>query len=294
MKNSIKAFLFFTALLALGCNKELNTVPTESIDQQDALNTSSDVKVALVGCYSDFGRSSLYGGRALLQSDLLGDFNEIDFEGTYQELIQIHNKTIPVDNGFVANTWLAGYKVINDVNNVLGALSVVDDASKDRVEGEAKFMRGATYFELVKVYAKDWSDGSPTSNPGVPLVLEPTRGITEASKVARNTVAEVYAQVISDLTTAQSKLPDDNGIYADKAAAAAMLAGFTCNSKTMPKRPIWPTLLLLQAAQPWSLILPTRLVMQIAVKTFLRCRLPPAQAYRVSMNFILRPSVAMQ
>ncbi len=62
MKNPIKAF-FLYALLALGCNKELNTVPTESIDQQDALNTSSDVKVALVGCYSDFGRSSLYGGR---------------------------------------------------------------------------------------------------------------------------------------------------------------------------------------------------------------------------------------
>ncbi len=107
--------------------------------------------------------------------------------------------------------------------------------------------------------------------PGVPLVLEPTRGITEASKVARNTVAEVYAQVISDLTTAQSKLPDDNGIYADKAAAAAMLARVYLQQQDYAKAANSPTLLLLRVAQPWSLILPTRLVMQIAVKTFLRC-----------------------
>ena len=40
----------------------------------------------------------------------------------------------------------------------------------------------------------------------------------------RNTVAEVYAQVIADLTAAAGKLPNDNGTRADRFTALAFLA----------------------------------------------------------------------
>ena len=80
------------------------------------------MQVALVGSYADLGKSDLYGGHVFVNPDLLGDDNELIWTGTFQGMTQIFNKTIPVDNGFMTNTWLAGYTAINDVNNVLSAL----------------------------------------------------------------------------------------------------------------------------------------------------------------------------
>jgi hypothetical protein len=119
---------------------------------------------------------------------------------------------------------LAGYKVINDVNNVLSALSVVAAKDTARVSGEAKFVRAVSLFEMVRLYAKSWNDGDPATNLGIPIVLTPTRGITTESQLQRNTVAEVYQQVLADLTDAEAKLPVTNGLFATKAAASAMLA----------------------------------------------------------------------
>ena len=165
MKFIIKALLFTCVVAAAGCSKELNTTPTVAIDASNALKTSSDVKAALAGAYAAFGDRYFYGGRILMEADFLGDNNEIDWQGTYQQLTQIHNKTIPEDNSYVTNNWLAGYSAINDANSVLASLSVVDTASRTTVEGEAKFLRSASFFELVKMFAKDWSDRDRTANP---------------------------------------------------------------------------------------------------------------------------------
>jgi hypothetical protein len=224
MRNKIIS-LFLVALVLAGSScKKLDTTPTQSIDESKALNTGADVQVALVGSYSDLIDADLYGGLAFVAPDLLGDFNEISWSGTFQGLTQINNKNIPVDNIFVRDTWLAAYKTINDVNNVLSAISVVAANQADRVEGEASFIRGAVYFDLVRLYAKAWNDGTPATNPGVPLLLTPTRGITDADQVPRSSVAAVYERVIADLTTAEAKLPATNSFYATKGAAAAMLA----------------------------------------------------------------------
>ena len=225
MKNKLaKGLLYSVFFLSVGCTKELNTVPTESVDATTALHTSDDVKAALIGSYADFGNANFYGGRIFLEADLLANQGEIIWGGTYQQLTQINNKTIPVDNSFVANNWLTGYTAINDVNNVLSAVKMVNAADSASVAGQAKFIRGAAYFQLVKMFAKDWSNGDPATNLGVPLVLTPTTIITNDSKVKRNTVAEVYAQVIKDLGEAEASLPSSNGTYATKGAAAAVLA----------------------------------------------------------------------
>ena len=224
MKNKIFAILLTGAIVMFGCKKPLDVQPTQSIDESVALKTNSDVQVALVGSYADMGAADLYGGRVYVNTELLGNSNEISWSGTFQGLTQIFNKTIPVDNGFVAGTWLTGYRTINDVNNVLSALAVVNANQVNRIEGEAKFIRGTVYFDLVRLYGKAWNDGTPANNPGVPLILTPTKIITEGSKVARSNVMQVYDQVIKDLTEAEAKLPVLNGFFATKNAAAAMLA----------------------------------------------------------------------
>ncbi|MFT4152522.1 RagB/SusD family nutrient uptake outer membrane protein [Parafilimonas sp.] len=227
MKNKILNTLIALALFIFcSCNKQLDTKPTSSIDVDDVFNTSDDVIGALKGSYDDLGDGDFYGGQLFVGADLLGDSGQLSWSGTFEQFTQIHNKLILVNNAFVADTWLAGYKAINDVNNVLAHLDLVTDAEKDRVEGEAKFIRGSVYFDLVRMYAKAWNDGDPDDNEGVPLVLTPTTLISDSSKVKRNTVAEVYAQAISDLTDATEKCTesDNTYIYATNIAAYAMLA----------------------------------------------------------------------
>jgi hypothetical protein len=97
-------------------------------------------------------------------------------------------------------------------------------AKKNSVEGEALFIRSALYFELVRLYAKTIGDGDANTNPGVPLVLQPTRGVTDADNKPRSTVKQVYDQIVADLVKAESLLPGSNGVYANKWAAAALLA----------------------------------------------------------------------
>ncbi len=214
----ILLFTFFS------CNKQLDIKPTQSVENSQALLTSGDVEAALVGTYSDLIDWDMYGGSIFVCSELLSNNSDIDWSGTYQGMTQIYNKAIPVDNQFVSDTWLAGYAAINDANNVLSALNVVVEEKRDQVEGEAKFIRGACYFDLVRMFAKSWMDGDPNTNPGVPIVLTPTTVISGASQLPRSPVADVYAQAISDLKDAQQLLPARNGFFANSVAATAMLA----------------------------------------------------------------------
>lgn len=228
MKKNIKYIAALVLLVSLNaCTKQLDTKPTSSIDSKDALKNSDDVLGALKGTYADFGSSSFYGGDIFVESELLADDGDINWSGTYQDLTQIYDKSIPVSNGFVASNWEQGYRVINEANVILDSINVVVEASRDAAEGEAKFIRGSSYFDLVRLFARAYNDGDPASNPGVPLILkstDPTKELPESAKVSRSKVSEVYAQVINDLTDAEAKLPGYNGFYANKVAAAGMLA----------------------------------------------------------------------
>ncbi len=225
MHKNIQLYLLIIAFSIASCSKNLDINPTQSIDETQALNTSSDVEAALVGAYADLGNAYVYGGDIFVYSELLANSNSINWNGTFQGMTQIFNKTIPVDNDFVAGTWLSAYQTVNDVNNVLNALNVVVEARKNTIEGEAKFIRGSLYFDLVRLYAKAWNDGDPSTNDGVPIVLTPTRAPLDASsQLPRDKVAAVYEQAIKDLTDAEALLPASNGVFATSGAAAAMLA----------------------------------------------------------------------
>ncbi len=211
--------LAFTA-----CKKPLDLEPKNNISQEQALLTSKDVEVALVGTYADLARTDFYGGRPFLIADFLANTNAIEWNGTYEELTQAYRRSLLKTNVFVSNVWRDGYRVINDVNNVLSAIDKVDEAKKDRITGEAKFIRGAAYFDLVRLFGKAYNDGSPTTNLGVPLILTPTTVIKPENYVSRATVAAIYQQAIKDLTEAETVLPETNGFFATKYAAAGMLA----------------------------------------------------------------------
>ncbi len=219
-----KFIIISIAATLLSCGDKLEIEPLNSVGSGRALSTSADVEALLVGAYWAIGDGDVYGGNILRDAELMGDDGEVAWDGTFVAPGEIWDKNMLITNDQARETWLESYRVINMANTVLANLELVTSDKKERVEGEAKFLRGATYFELVRLFGKTWTDGSPSSNPGVPLILEPTRPEDVDVKVTRNTVAEIYTQVIDDLTDGLTLLPVRNGFFATRFSASAILS----------------------------------------------------------------------
>jgi starch-binding outer membrane protein, SusD/RagB family len=223
-KYLIQALLI--VITTIGCNKKLDVAPTQSIAQDNALLTEGDVLVTLIGAYDGLQSTAAYGGDIMLMNELIGNKDDIRFTGTFAGLSDAYKLEMTAANGFALGIWNQTYNTINRCNNVLSALDKVTSsaATRNRVEGEALFIRAAMYFELVRLFAKTWGDGNNQTNPGVPIILTPTKNITEADYKPRSSVDAVYQLVKTDLTKAETLLPASNTIYATKNAAAAVLS----------------------------------------------------------------------
>jgi tetratricopeptide (TPR) repeat protein len=229
----MKKIYILTLVLGLAaCNKELDVKPQQSLDQSLALSSDANIKKVLLGAYdgiSGFSQSLgtygfLWGGDILMFSELLAADGEISWVGTYNQPREVFGKKILTNNSFVRANWTGGYYTINICNNILENIDKVKTADQDRVKGEALFIRGAVYFELVRFFGKPYSAGNTSTNLAVPIVLKGTQKIDADSFVKRATVEEVYQQVLSDLNQAEALLPDENDVYANKSAAAAILS----------------------------------------------------------------------
>ena len=217
---SLVALVFFST----GCDKYLDLEPAQSVSEDIALESDENVKNVLLGAYTRFALPGIYGGGILRDAELLGGDGEIQWVGTYIDPRQIFNKDMLSTNSEAYVHWRDAYDVINTVNNILSALDVVNPDDQDLVEGESLFLRGLMYFDLVRFFGKQYESATAGTDLGVPIVLTPTRGITDDSYVGRSTVEAVYNQVIADLTDAAALLPPTNDVYATSGAAYALLA----------------------------------------------------------------------
>lgn len=232
-KHKLKIFILALGLTTLGaCNSGLDINPTDSIDASTALSNKSDVESALIGAYASSGVGSKYGCNFLLLNDLLASERYLSWRGSFQGPRQVATKTMTSINSEATRTWIGAYVAINVANAVLESLDKVADFSKDenkelkvKFQGEALFLRSAMHFELVRLYAQPWVEGSANSGLGVPIMSKYVILENDAAKlVARNTIAEVYAQVIADLKQAETLLPTTNGVRVNKYSAKALLA----------------------------------------------------------------------
>lgn len=159
MKKYIIIAILGLSTVFSSCNDELFLTPFQSIDQSIALSNDANVKSVLIGAYAETRDVDLYGGRLQLYGEMLGANGEVRWEGTFNQPREIFNKSIFVNNSFIEGTWAAAYRAINISNNVLDALEVVNEEDRDRVRGEALFLRGSMYFELIKLYALPYVAG---------------------------------------------------------------------------------------------------------------------------------------
>ncbi len=237
MKSTNKLIKWFAGLVILlsACEKTLEVEPQQSIDAATALQNDQDVTSAIIGCYSVMGGGALYGTNFFMQADLLGGdatsgsstaARYLTWAGTFTGPRQVYQKTMTRDNSEANRTWIAAYSAINNANNVLEALGVVQDPDlRTQLEGEALFIRGILHFELVRFFALPWGATPGNSHIGVVIKTKATKNETQAfEKIPRSTVAEVYTQVINDLTASVGKLPDENIGRATRYTALAFLS----------------------------------------------------------------------
>ncbi|HEY0898709.1 MAG TPA: RagB/SusD family nutrient uptake outer membrane protein [Sphingobacteriaceae bacterium] len=208
------------------CDDALEIEPKQNISATTALSSTEDVQNALIGAYSALGRPSLYGTNMILVSDLLANTGYLDWTGTFNSYRDLGQKITTATNAEATRTWTNAYAGINIANTVIGALDkVTDPAAKTRIEGEALFIRAILHFDLVRLYALPYDATTQNTQLGVPLMLKAVTSTADVDKEkARNTVAEVYAQVEADLKAAIEKLPTDENGRANKFSAIGILS----------------------------------------------------------------------
>lgn len=206
------------ASLSSCVNDWLDVAPSDGTDADAALTSSSDLAAARTGMYKALkGNSSLvdyYGQQFFVYGDVhagddyqynnLGGSNRASFyyDMNYQTASEFSSST---SSSNVA--WKSPYIVIGRANRIIaaaegGALSDAAEAKAtiDQYAAEAKVLRALAHFDLVRIYGKPYTEDQGASL-GVPLVT----GVLESNaKPARSTVAEVYTQVVKDLTEAIS------------------------------------------------------------------------------------------
>ena len=187
--------LFITALSS--CKKFLDVQPADAISDELTIVDKASAQAALRGVYRALAADSYYGNSFQSIGYLGGD--NVQWTGSQAIVQQFIEHKVKGDNATVAGIWSAIYSTINRANHVIAKVQGVADASftteeKNQVTGEAYFIRALSYFDL----ARTWG--------GVQIVLTPTLSSKDQNEIRRSTQAETYAQVLTDLTTAETLL----------------------------------------------------------------------------------------
>jgi len=232
------SIFILTAAMAAGlfmssCKKNfIEKLPPTSLTPEQALATEADLQVALRGAYIGLRGTSYYGALVPLIGDLMADnaYQSITNTNRYPEFDQYNFTKL---NGNILNIWTAIYADILRANNIINAEpTVVNQSNVDQYKGEAYAIRALNYFNLVRLFARPYTDNP--AGPGVPLVLQ----YDPAAKPARNTVQEVYTQIIDDLNKAYTLMTKfTNSSQFSKYAAKALQAKvyLTMGDKTNAK-----------------------------------------------------------
>lgn len=202
------------ASLSSCVNDWLDVAPSDGTDADAALTSSSDLDAARTGMYKALkGNSSLvdyYGQQFFVYGDVhAGDDYQYNNIGGSNRASFYYDMNYQTASEFTSSNvaWKSPYIVIGRANRIIaaaegGALSDAAEAKAtiDQYAAEAKVLRALAHFDLVRIYGKPYTEDQGASL-GVPLVT----GVLESNaKPARSTVAEVYTQVVKDLTEAIS------------------------------------------------------------------------------------------
>lgn len=220
MKNTICLPLFCLAILLSGCKKYLDKVPLDSVNTENFWLTEDDAINAINGAYQPLQWPKLYNLR-LWSTDIWAGNSIVGAGGGTDgvETQDIANFVTSTDNASALDIWRGPAPGILRCNLVLQNVPAmaIDETLKNRILGEAHFLRAHNYFILVRLFGD------------VPLITKPQTPADDL-RPARTAKDAVYKLIIEDFTEAVKLLPG-KGSYgaadkgrASKGAAAGMLA----------------------------------------------------------------------
>ena len=211
MNKYIKLAIAAVAGAAMVTSCDLNLVPNNAIAYEEGgvlIQTQANLNSLENGLLSSF--RSVQNGRYVEAVEYQFDaFNAtIDYGNNYGAL---HKSDYNLTSGDydVEATWEDNYTAIKNYNIFIAAADNVSEDLKSKVDvvkGEAYFFRAWSYLQLARHFGKAYG-ASSSSDLCVPLVLV----YDQAEQPARTTVAEVYAQIKSDLDNAATLLAGVKG-----------------------------------------------------------------------------------
>lgn len=169
------------------------------------------VKATYNGLYSHYAQE-----RHFAMQEYGIDIWAMGADGSHKQW-NLYDARLNATTAYANDQWNASYQAINAANAVVTRAAALeggmDDAEKNRLVAEARFLRALYYFHLVRHYGD------------VHLTLEETQGVVTEAR--RTPEAEIYTQaIIPDLEVAINTLPVEPTEYgrATKGAAQHLLA----------------------------------------------------------------------
>lgn len=194
MKRYIKILLLTVLIAGLNGCIELDTAPYDRISSETFWQTPEHAKQAIMGVYGGMRRDEAFGKKYM--HDNMGG---LAFGWQENGYLSFMIGTATEQTVYIGNYWRHMYDEIQRANQVIRRASdmPVDDAIKKPVVAEAKFLRAFHYAELISYFG------------GVPIYDESVDLNTDFNnlKKPRNTIEEVRAFIVKDLTEAIVDLP---------------------------------------------------------------------------------------
>jgi len=208
-------------LVALSsCSKDfLNLTPDSEFNADDFYDTEEQFEQAVNGVYQTLRTTVNESG--YLMGEMRSDNTHYDYYAPDRGIHIIRRENIDDFLDDSQNQWSNDYfnncyVGVAKANTILGRMEQAsfDQAAKDPIIGETKFLRAYYYFNLVRYFGD------------VPLHLKEVIKQEDAF-LPRSSVDEVYEVIISDLKDAIAKLPEPSFPQtgrANKGSASMMLA----------------------------------------------------------------------
>lgn len=221
MKQIIYIILIASALMFTACDDFLNPTPVSSVVVDEFFQSDADIQAGIVGLYdrlqgisTDIDNNWMRVNRGIQWEYVLTEHRS---DNTRSQTIEgsqadFHRYVVDRNNIQVEDYYASMYELIFRANTMLDFIDIADEANQNTLRGEALFLRGMAYFNLVRQFSD------------VPLLTEVVQPGDERvfQRIAEETV---YEQIFSDLQSAADLLSEGGTPgRASRGAAQAMLA----------------------------------------------------------------------
>ncbi len=200
------------------CHEDLlEPVPEAAISSENYFLNDNQIETGVIAIYDAMqgvNSTNLSDNRGVQEEYYVTEMRSDNTRTKNQEgeAAQFESYAITPNNGIVENYYRSCYSTIFRANLVLANLANASETMSPIFEGEAKFARAYSYFNLVRLFGD------------VPLVDRPITPQDDDVAFTRVATASVYELIVSDLQTAAANLSNGEYTRASKAAAEALLA----------------------------------------------------------------------